>query len=181
MEHKKDGRCSRPTRCSSIRSRNFLDWHAGAEQIAIAVDVVDPRDAAARICIRAATARERRPARANRADPIFRRRSARRVRRIFQQIVLSIQLCRSHRCNFRRESKSSHRKNGRVPPSIRSRSARSSSCRPPARKSSARGIRNPSIASPRLPLRCRRFSNRARSIMHSCATSPRLPLYSTGK
>ena len=80
-----------------------------------------------------------------------------------------------------RGSRSARRRTGRARPSTRSPSARSSACRPPGTTPSARGSRSPSAASRCPPPRRRRVALSARgSTMHSCATRPFAPLYSTG-
>ena len=115
----------------------------------------------ARICNRAAMVRERRLARVNRVGPIYRRRSARSCAGHFSKRYFVYQRRRSRLRSFPHESKSWHRKNDPARPSVRFQSARPSSFLRPARRSLAHGIRNPLIAWPHLPLRCRRVSNRA--------------------
>ena len=78
-------------------------------------------------------------------------------------------------------SRSSRRRTGPARPGPRSRSAPPSASRPPGTTSSARGSRSRSAAWPRRP----RVTPVAlvigrRSRMHSCATRPLLPAYSTG-
>ena len=116
-----------------------------------------------------------------RVRPLVRRHHRRRVRRVRQRVVALPATPPAPPGRSPPGSRSSRRRTGPARPGPRSRSAPPSACRPPGTTSSARGSRSRSAASPRR----RRVTPVAlvigrRSRMHSCATRPLLPAYSTG-
>ena len=77
-------RCRRLTILGKLFHRR-----AGAEEIAVAVDVVDPRHGRPEFVVARPARRDRRPARASRDGSSCRRHLLRGVRRVFEQIVFA--------------------------------------------------------------------------------------------
>ena len=163
-----------------IRERYASSGGQVAEQVAVAVGVVDARDRRPELVLAQPGRGIRRLLARVRTRPLGRGHRRGRVRRVLERVVLRGPSRPSRRRGSPRGSRSSRRRSGRARPATRSPSARSSACPPPATTSSARGSRSPSAASRRPRPRCRPRLNGRRSTMHSCATRPFLPVYSTG-
>ena len=138
--------------------RVFLDRRARADQIAVAVRVVDASDAGQNLFARtngsgnAACSREYGWVQSSAAT------AAAVCGAFFSTLSLRIGLAVDDRLDLLRGSRSSRRRSDRAPLSVRSRSARPSACRRPETTPSARESRSPSAASPRRSRRSRHRS-----------------------
>ena len=165
----------------SCSFRKLFHRRTGAEEIAIAVNVVDPGDGRPEFVF----ARPRRGIGGLLARigpvPFVGDRLAARCAAHFSERYFADRPFRSRSLRSRHGWKSSRRKSDRARLSIRSRSARSSSFRRPETKPSAREIRNPSGAWPRLPLRRPRSSIDANRECIHARRGRVCPLKRTGK
>ena len=131
-------RCSRGCSCEGLRRR------AGADQVAVAVRLVDPGDRRP-VLVGVDAGREDRDLARVGAVPVADQRP-RGVRGAAQRRVLGGPLPRARPGRSRRGSRSSRRRTGRSRRGPRTRSARPSACRRPGTTWSARGSRSRSAA-----------------------------------
>ena len=145
-----DGALARASRTAAAARSALVelgDRDAAAEQVAIAVDVVDARRPAASTWSRAARGDgERRLLAAVGVPPVVGCRPPPPCAARASADCRRDRRGRPRRRGSRRGSRSSRRRSGRARPWARSRSARPSACRRPESSSSARGSRSPSAA-----------------------------------